>query len=159
MDSSLLKLDGSIKIKVSYDDKKVYIQSKVTNWSMVDYGNAMIWTSTDNEFCEKIDAFERQLLENIIENKKIFFEKQRKIFASDDDIRNIWTFSTKHDRSFKTFSESKDESSISKLGIRTNSIDDSPAHFSFKNVSFNAHCSHVWISKSKAGVIWIVDSN
>lgn len=151
MEPNKLKLEGNVKIKITYDDKNVLIQTLPTNWTVKDYGNSTLWSSDNKDqdpVFEKMMAFENLVLAEIIEQKDLFFEKQRKLKVSPDDIRQMWCSSARPGV-VKIYPAKPGDTNIPSDAKKK---DDGT--FIVQNKTLTLHGSHVWITKQKAGILW-----
>lgn len=145
IDSSKLVLQGNVKIKVTYNDQSVAVKTKKDDFTFNIYDRYMVLHTKDQTFLNKIRNFEVHVLDKIIENKQLFFEKQRKVKASDEDIRQLWSWSVDVNAgTFRFFYDTWDETIFEKTGDTA----------SVCKIQLQAICGHVWISKTKAGIIW-----
>lgn len=164
----LLSLDGNIKIKITYDSQPVLFRidpstkgpstkGPSTKGVTVELaGSVLIWT-LPSQVLTQIQDFESIVRRKLCIEKEKFFEQQRKLFVSDSDIEYLWAnaINTVH-HTFRSFPEASDVESLNAVAVSVpNSGNTSNSKWTIPdNVTIFAKPSHIWISKSKCGIIW-----
>lgn len=147
-----LNLDGNIKIKISYDGNPVIFSVDGSGVKVTAASTVLLWSLPQHALSE-IDSFEGLVRQKLCLEKAVFFEQQRKLAVSDDDIDFLWSRAVNFDQNtFRSFTEPQDFEALATVGTALN--DDSwtikPKH------TLYIKPSHIWISKTKCGIIWSV---
>lgn len=147
---SKLELNGNIKIKITYNDKPVLIKIDQKKIHVESMGTVMLWNFT-SPMLAKIQEFEDIVCQKLITEKEKFFEQQRKLFVTEDDVKYLWANAISNQK-FRSFVEPGDTDNLTKLG----NYDEKTQSWDLENRTVYAKASHIWITKKKCGIIWAV---